>query len=56
MAKKKPTVADARANKGKRQYTTMRVENWEELAAAEANEFKLSTKVANKADGALNTR
>ncbi len=36
MAKKKPTVADVRANKGKYQYTMMRVENWEELAAAEA--------------------
>ena len=36
MAKKKPTVADIRANKGKYQYTMMRVENWEELAAAEA--------------------
>ena len=36
MAKKKPTVADIRANKGKFQYTMMRVENWEELAAAEA--------------------
>ena len=34
--KKKPTVADVRANKGKVQYTMMRVENWEELAAAEA--------------------
>ncbi|MFO1032928.1 MAG: 3-methyl-2-oxobutanoate hydroxymethyltransferase [Hyphomicrobiales bacterium] len=36
MARKKPTVADVRANKGKYQYTMMRVENWEELAAAEA--------------------
>ena len=36
MAKKRPTVADVRANKGKYQYTMMRVENWEELAAAEA--------------------
>jgi 3-methyl-2-oxobutanoate hydroxymethyltransferase len=36
MAKKKPTVADIRANKGKYQYTMMRVENWQELAAAEA--------------------
>ena len=36
MAKKRPTVADIRANKGKYQYTMMRVENWEELAAAEA--------------------
>ncbi|WP_395662577.1 hypothetical protein [Aestuariivirga sp.] len=31
-----PTVADVRANKGKYQYTMMRVENWDELAAAEA--------------------
>ncbi len=36
MARKKPTVADIRANKGKYQYTMMRVENWDELAAAEA--------------------
>jgi 3-methyl-2-oxobutanoate hydroxymethyltransferase len=36
MAKKRPTVADIRANKGKYQYTMMRVENWDELAAAEA--------------------
>ncbi len=36
MAKKRPTVADVRANKGKYQYTMMRVENWDELAAAEA--------------------
>ena len=36
MAKKRPTIADVRANKGKYQYTMMRVENWEELAAAEA--------------------
>jgi 3-methyl-2-oxobutanoate hydroxymethyltransferase len=36
MAKRKPTVAEVRANKGKYQYTMMRVENWEELAAAEA--------------------
>ncbi|MGB8819504.1 MAG: 3-methyl-2-oxobutanoate hydroxymethyltransferase [Rhizobiaceae bacterium] len=36
MTRKKPTVADVRANKGKYQYTMMRVENWEELAAAEA--------------------
>ncbi|MDE2383195.1 MAG: 3-methyl-2-oxobutanoate hydroxymethyltransferase [Alphaproteobacteria bacterium] len=36
MRKKRPTVADVRANKGKYQYTMMRVENWEELAAAEA--------------------
>lgn len=36
MARKKPTVADIRANKGKYQYTMMRTETWEELAAAEA--------------------
>ncbi len=36
MAKKRPTVADVRANKGKYQYTMMRVESWDELAAAEA--------------------
>jgi 3-methyl-2-oxobutanoate hydroxymethyltransferase len=36
MTRKKPTVADIRANKGKYQYTMMRTENWEELAAAEA--------------------
>ena len=36
MAKKRPTIADVRANKGKYQYTMMRVENWDELAAAEA--------------------
>lgn len=35
MPKKRPTVADVRANKGKYQYTMMRVESWEELAAAE---------------------
>jgi 3-methyl-2-oxobutanoate hydroxymethyltransferase len=36
MARRKPTVADVRANKGKFQYTMMRTENWEELEAAEA--------------------
>ena len=36
MAKKRPTVADIRANKGKYQYAMMRVESWDELAAAEA--------------------
>lgn len=36
MAKKRPTIADVRANKGKYQYTMMRVENWDELAAAQA--------------------
>jgi 3-methyl-2-oxobutanoate hydroxymethyltransferase len=35
-SRKRPTIADIRANKGKYQYTMMRVENWEELAAAEA--------------------
>lgn len=35
MARKRPTVADVRANKGKYQYTMMRVESWEELSAAE---------------------
>jgi 3-methyl-2-oxobutanoate hydroxymethyltransferase len=34
--KKKPTVADVRANKGKYQYTMMRTETWDELAAAQA--------------------
>ena len=36
MAHKKPTITDIRANKGKYQYTMMRTENWEELAAAQA--------------------
>ncbi len=36
MPKKRPTVADVRANKGKYQYTMMRTETWEEVAAAEA--------------------
>jgi 3-methyl-2-oxobutanoate hydroxymethyltransferase len=36
MGRKKPTVADVRANKGKYQYTMMRVESWDEVAAAEA--------------------
>jgi 3-methyl-2-oxobutanoate hydroxymethyltransferase len=36
MAKKRPTVADVRANKGKVQYTMMRTETWDEIAAAEA--------------------
>jgi 3-methyl-2-oxobutanoate hydroxymethyltransferase len=35
MAPKRPTVADVRANKGKYQYTMIRVESWEELEAAE---------------------
>jgi 3-methyl-2-oxobutanoate hydroxymethyltransferase len=37
MARKRPTVSDVRANKGKYRYTMMRVENWEKLAAAEAS-------------------
>lgn len=36
MARKRPTIADIRANKGKHQYTMMRTETWDELAAAEA--------------------
>jgi 3-methyl-2-oxobutanoate hydroxymethyltransferase len=36
MPRKRPTIADVRASKGKRQYTMMRVESWEEIAAAEA--------------------
>eukprot|EP01037_Dinobryon_pediforme_P037234 gene37234-44600_t len=36
MTRRKPTVADVRANKGKRQYTMTRTETWEDLAAAEA--------------------
>lgn len=36
MARRRPTVADVQANKGKQQYTMMRVESWDELAAAEA--------------------
>lgn len=36
VIRKKPTVADVRANKGKVQYTMMRTETWDELAAAEA--------------------
>ncbi len=35
MANKRPTIADLRANKGKRQYTMLRVESMDELAAAE---------------------
>lgn len=35
MTKKRPTVADVRANKGRYQYTMMRTETWEELAAAQ---------------------
>ncbi len=36
MARKRPTVADVHANKGKYQYTMTRTETWDELAAAEA--------------------
>ena len=36
MTRKRPTVADVRANKGKYQYAMMRVESWDEIAAAEA--------------------
>lgn len=36
MTRNRPTVADVRANKGKYQYTMMRTETWDELAAAEA--------------------
>jgi 3-methyl-2-oxobutanoate hydroxymethyltransferase len=36
MTRKRPTIADVRANKGKYQYTMMRTETWDELAAAEA--------------------
>ena len=36
MARKRPTIADIRSQKGKVQYTMMRTLNWEELAAAEA--------------------
>ena len=35
MAGKRPTIADLRANKGKRQYTMLRVETMDELSAAE---------------------
>lgn len=31
-----PSVAEVRANKGKHQYTMLRVESWDELAAAQA--------------------
>lgn len=36
MSRKRPTVADVRAMKGKHQYTMLRVESFDELAAAEA--------------------
>jgi 3-methyl-2-oxobutanoate hydroxymethyltransferase len=35
VVKKRPTVADIRANKGKYQYSKIHLEDWEELAAAE---------------------
>jgi 3-methyl-2-oxobutanoate hydroxymethyltransferase len=35
MAIQRPTIADLRANKGKRQYTMLRVETMDELAAAD---------------------
>ncbi len=41
MPKKRPTVADVCANKGKYQYTMMRTENWEEVAAAEAADIDM---------------
>ena len=36
MPAKKPTIADIRANKGKYQYSKLHVDNWDEIAAAEA--------------------
>src|SRR5574343_378473 len=36
MPKKRPTIAEIRAYKGKHQYTMMRVTDWDELAAAQA--------------------
>jgi 3-methyl-2-oxobutanoate hydroxymethyltransferase len=35
MPRTRPTIADIRSNKGKYQYTMMRVESWDELQAAE---------------------
>ena len=35
MARKRPTIADVRAMKGKQQYTMLRVESMEEAEAAE---------------------
>jgi 3-methyl-2-oxobutanoate hydroxymethyltransferase len=35
MTRKRPTVSDVRANKGRYRYTMMRVESWDELQAAE---------------------
>ena len=37
MARKKPTVADVRANKGKYQYSMIRTGTWDELAAVEVS-------------------
>jgi 3-methyl-2-oxobutanoate hydroxymethyltransferase len=36
MPKKKPSLADVRANKGKYQYSKLHVDNWDEIIAAEA--------------------
>jgi 3-methyl-2-oxobutanoate hydroxymethyltransferase len=36
MTRKKPSLADIRANKGKYQYSKLHVDNWEEIIAAEA--------------------
>ncbi len=36
MAKKKPTLADIRAQKGKYQYSKLHIESWDEIAACEA--------------------
>ena len=41
MSRKRPTIADVRANKGKYQYTVMRVETFDELAAAEAAQIDM---------------
>jgi 3-methyl-2-oxobutanoate hydroxymethyltransferase len=41
MARKRPTIADVRANKGKYQYTMIRVESWEELDAAEKAKIEM---------------
>src|SRR5579885_3474463 len=36
MAKKKPTLSDIRANKGKYQYSKLHIGSWDEIAACEA--------------------
>jgi 3-methyl-2-oxobutanoate hydroxymethyltransferase len=36
MPRTRPTIADIRSNRGRHRYTMMRVESWDELAAAEA--------------------